>query len=69
MPEHPSSQSNGCVYEHILMVEKALGFQIGKDAVIHHVDGNGLNNELTNLMVFKNNADHLRFHKHLRRLG
>ena len=62
-PLHSRSHSDGYVYEHILVVEKALGFQIGKDAVVHHVDGNGLNNDLSNLMVFRNQAEHSRFHR------
>lgn len=60
---HQRASKDGYVLEHILVVEKALGFSIGKKAVIHHIDKNGLNNNLCNLMVFKNNADHTNFHK------
>lgn len=67
-PEHPRSDKRGYVLEHILIVEKALGFSIGSDAVVHHIDGNGLKNELSNLMIFKNGGDHTRFHAKLRRL-
>lgn len=66
-PDHPRSHSDGYIYEHILIVEKALGFSIGSEAVVHHIDLNGLNNELSNLMVFNCSADHLRFHAEYRR--
>ena len=62
MPNHPRSNYRGYAYEHIRVVEKALGFPLPECAVVHHIDGNGLNNELNNLMVFKNNIDHLKFH-------
>ena len=37
-------------------------FKIPHGAVIHHIDSNESNNDIKNLWVFKNNADHLRFH-------
>ena len=63
IPEHPRSDCNGYMNEHTLIVERALGVSIGREAVIHHIDGNGENNKLSNLMVFKNSAEHLRFHR------
>ena len=62
MPEHLKSDINGYVYEHRLIVEKEFNCEIPDRSVIHHVDGNGLNNDLTNLMVFKSNAEHISFH-------
>ena len=62
IPEHPRN-SKGYVLEHILVVEKDWGCKLPKGSIVHHVDGNGLNNELSNLMVFKNNAEHIRFHR------
>jgi len=67
MPEHSRADGKGYVSEHILIAEKALGFSIGKKAVIHHRDSNGLNNELSNLMVFKNQSEHMKFHRHIKK--
>lgn len=62
MPKHPRGYSNGYVLEHILIVEEALGWPLPDKAVVHHIDGNGENNKLSNLMVFKSNAEHTSFH-------
>jgi len=62
-PNHPKSKSKkGYVYEHRLIIEKKLGCFLKKGEVIHHLDGNKLNNNLSNLRLFKNNAEHLKFH-------
>lgn len=63
MREHPKSDSKGYVFEHVLVVEKAWGYPLPEGSVIHHVDSNGLNNNIANLMVFKNNSEHHRFHR------
>lgn len=68
MPEHPRSDRRGYVKEHIMIVEKALGWPLPPGAVIHHVNGDGINNELSNLMVFKDNGEHMKFHAKQRRI-
>jgi hypothetical protein len=40
---------------------KVAGAQEGE--TIHHVDGNTRNNHPSNLLIFKNNAAHMSFHK------
>lgn len=61
-PDHPRCHTDGRVYEHIVVVEEAWGYPLPNGSVVHHVDGNGLNNELSNLMVFSSQADHMRWH-------
>lgn len=54
--------SSGCVYEHILVAESILGRRLLPGEVEHHKDKNRSNNSPENIMVFKTNADHARFH-------
>ena len=49
------------VEEHRLVMEKALGRQLKKTEVVHHKDGNRLNNILSNLKLFGNNGEHTTF--------
>jgi len=39
------------------------GFLRSPENVVHHIDGNTENNDFTNLMVFKNQSDHSRWHR------
>jgi len=38
-------------------------FDIPKGAVIHHEDGDYYNNSITNLKVFRSQADHVKYHR------
>jgi len=67
MPEHPKSDCDGCVFEHILVVEKCLGEYLSDGAVVHHMDFNGINNEPDNLIVFSSSAEHTKFHETIKR--
>lgn len=55
----------GYVLEHRLVVERAIGRQLAKDEVVHHIDFNKLNNDKRNLILLKN-EDHTRLHILLR---
>lgn len=55
--------TSGCVYEHILVAESILGRRLLPGETVHHKDRNRANNSPENIMVFKTNADHVRFHK------
>ena len=48
--EHPSARG-GRVREHRLVVEKAIGRYLDKSEIVHHIDGDRQNNELSNLMI------------------
>jgi hypothetical protein len=50
MPEHPEADSKGYIREHRLVVERS-GVKLSKNVVIHHKDGNKLNNDPSNLEV------------------
>ncbi len=44
--------------EHIVIVETALNRKLNPDEVVHHIDGDKLNNDLSNLFVTTKKAHH-----------
>lgn len=63
-PEHDRSDRYGYVFEHILVLESKINRQLKKSEVCHHIDGNKLNNDATNLVVCKNNSEHIKQYHH-----
>jgi len=60
-PAHPNrSKHGGYVAKHRLVVEKHLGRYLTAEEVVDHIDGDISNNNIENLRVFENNAEHLR---------
>lgn len=54
--------------EHILIAERVLGRKLPINAVIHHVDGNGLNNYSANLVICQDQNYHVLLHQRQRAL-
>lgn len=50
-PSHPFSGSNGYVKQHRIIVEKHIGRILDRDEVVHHKNGNKLDNRLENLEI------------------
>jgi len=50
-PKHPNSTQHGYVCEHRLIMEKKIGRVLTKNEVVHHKDGNRLNNSIENLKM------------------
>ena len=48
-PEHPQADSSGYIMEHRLVMEEKIGRYLTKEEIVHHLDGNGNNNEISNL--------------------
>lgn len=59
IPTHPNADADGYVREHRLVMEKHLGRYLLLTEEIHHIDGNGLNNEIDNLKLMKSKSEHL----------
>ena len=57
---HNSEGKQG--YEHVIIVEKALGKKLPIGAVVHHIDGNPANNQANNLVVCPNHQYHKLLH-------
>lgn len=51
LPDHPKANISGIVMLHNYIMEKHLEKSIPEGFVVHHIDGNKLNNNLTNLVL------------------
>lgn len=58
---HPRSGKKNRVFEHILVAEKKIGRYLEKDEVVHHINGNKLDNSPENLLVMKR-SEHVGYH-------
>lgn len=54
------------IWQHRNIAEKVLGKKLNTSQVVHHLDGNPKNNELTNLVVMSRQA-HVKLHSFLNR--
>lgn len=61
-PQRPCCDNKGYVREHRLVLEECLGRYLRKDELVHHKDGNTLNNNPLNLGLV-NRSDHMKMHK------
>ena len=62
-PDHPRAKgNNGYVFEHILVMEQHLGRYITTDEVVHHIDENRQNNDLSNLRLLDAQSKHMTHH-------
>lgn len=55
--------------EHRVVIEKYLGRKLIKGEVVHHIDGNRLNNDIENLVVLKHSQHHRITHQSLQEIG
>lgn len=50
------------VHEHRILAELKLGRDLLPGEVVHHIDGNPRNNDLSNIEVLSSQAEHARLH-------
>lgn len=48
---HPNATPDGYVLEHRLVMEKKIGRYLTKEDIVHHIDGDGHNNDISNLKL------------------
>ena len=53
-------------YKHRYVMELHIGRELLPEEVVHHIDENPKNNDISNLMLFPNNAEHKKHHAALR---
>lgn len=67
MPGHERADGGNYVYEHTLNYQKATGKLPGKKEVLHHIDLDKHNNDISNLFLC-DNKKHLQIHRDIEKL-
>jgi len=63
-PHHPNNNFT-YVFSHVLIVESVLNKYLPKGVVIHHINGDGLDNRNENLVVCENGSYHNLLHQRM----
>ena len=53
--------------EHRVVAERILGRSLKPEEIVHHIDFNKRNNAEWNLMIFRSQSDHTKYHAQLRK--
>ena len=62
-PLNVMADNRGYVWEHRLVMAKHIGRPLHRTEVVHHIDENKCNNDISNLMLFSSQAEHIRHHR------
>lgn len=66
-PNHPNADVSGYVREHHLVIERQLGRSLKSGEIVHHINYNRGNNELSNLCLLTK-REHSRLHSGVHKL-
>ena|SRR3990167_8282887 len=61
-PKHPFTNGKGYVREHRLIMEQYLSRYLSPIETVHHINRNLSDNRIKNLMLFKNQSEHIKHH-------
>lgn len=64
-PGHAKATYYGNVYEHILVMERHIGRPLPPGSVVHHRNRKRDDNRIENLLLMRNQDDHLALHRAL----
>lgn len=63
VPEHPNARrSDGYIFEHRLIMSRHLGRPLKDKEIVHHINGNTLDNRIKNLELISSNGKHISEH-------
>ena len=67
--EGSRGRKDGYRLKHHLVMEDALGRKLESQEIVHHIDGNKLNNDISNLLLCRNTSHHRSIHNQLEQLA
>ena len=61
-PEHPFANHHGYVSRSHLVMESFINRYIKKSEIVHHINGDVLDDRIENLKLFNNQKEHAKYH-------